>query len=166
MPTIAREAGLSPSAVYAYFPTKQVLFDTAVDTDVSGLIADAVPELLAGSFDGDFSAVFRRLLRALPAHPLARRCLAGEEDRGAERLAQLPAEARLVAGIAGALRRGQAEGMVRTDIDVDTVADGLEALVTACLMAILQTGGPADPTASRGVLAVLDAAIRPPPTRP
>jgi AcrR family transcriptional regulator len=163
--TIAREVGITPSGVYAYFPTKQALFEAAVDADAAGLLGDALPELLGGTFDGNFGRVFSRLLRALPDHPLARRVLAGEEDTGAERLQQLPAEDRLLAGITAALQKGQAEGTVRSDVDPSTFAAGFEAIVIALLIAILQTGGDVDPAASTGVLAVLDAAIRPAPAR-
>jgi TetR/AcrR family transcriptional regulator len=160
--SIARQAGLTPSAVYVYFPSKRALFDAAVDADAAGLIADALPELLAGMFDGNFSRVFARLLAALPLHRLARRVLAGEEGTGAERLALLPSELRLHDGLTTALRRGQGEGTVRKDIDPELCATGLEAIVVALLIAILQMGGDSDPGAAAGVLAVLDAAIRTP----
>jgi AcrR family transcriptional regulator len=157
--SIARQAGLTPSAVYVYFPSKQALFDAAVDADAAGLIADALPELLAGAFDGNFGQVFARLLACLPAHPLAQRVLSGDEGTGAERLTQLPAELRLHEGLTAALRRGQREGTVRSDIDPALCAIGLESIVVALLIAILQTGGDPDPRSSAGVLAVLNAAI-------
>lgn len=160
--SIARQAGLTPSAVYVYFPSKRALFEAAVDADAAGLISDALPELLAGMFDGNFGRVFARLLAALPAHPLARRVLAGEEGTGAERLAMLPSELRLHDGLTTALRRGQGEGTVRMDIDPELCATGLEAIVVALLIAILQTGGDSDPRSAAGVLAVLDAALRTP----
>jgi TetR/AcrR family transcriptional regulator len=157
--SIARQAGLTPSAVYVYFPSKQALFEAAVDTDAAGMIADAVPEILAGAFDGNFGRVFAQLLSSLPSHPLARRVLAGEEGTGAERLVQLPAELRLHDGLTAALRRGQREGTVRRDIDPELCAIGLESIVVALLIAILQTGGDSDPRTSEGVLAVLKASI-------
>jgi AcrR family transcriptional regulator len=160
---IARSAGLTPGAVYAYFPSKRHLFEAAVDADVAGLIGEALPDLLAGSFDGDFGAVFAGLLAALPDHPLARRVLAGEEGTGTERLNRLPAELRLHAGLTVALRRGQIEGTVRPDIDAELTAIGLEAIVVALLIAILQTGGEPDPRSGSAVLSVLDAVIRPVP---
>lgn len=163
VPAIARELGLSPSAVYAYFPTKQALFEAAIDEDAAGLIREALPELLAGSFDRDFTRVFRRLLRLLPTHPLARRILSGEEGCGVERLALLPSEIRLHAGLTEALRAGQMDGTIRSDIDPEVVAMGLETIVVALLVSILQTGGAApDPAMESGVLAVLDASLRPP----
>jgi AcrR family transcriptional regulator len=163
VPTIAREMGLTPSAVYTYFPTKQALFEEAVDADAAGLIADALPDILAGSFDGDFAAVFLRLLASLPAHPLARRVLSGEEGTGVERLVQLPSEKRLHGGLTRALAQGQIEGTVRSDIEPQVLAIGLETIVVALIIAVLQTGGGLpDSTTSAGVLAVLDAALRRP----
>ena len=164
VPAIAREVGLSPSAVYAYFETKAELFESAVDTDVGNLIEDALPELLAGRFDWDFPAVFRKLLEGLGRHPLAGRVLEGLEDTGAQRLAFLPAEVQLQHGIAHALRSGQADGTIRTDIDPDTMAAGLEAVVISLLISLLQSGGLANAAQARGAISVLDAAIRPPRT--
>ncbi len=161
VPAIAREVGVSPSAVYAYFPSKAALFEAAVDLDVAGLISDALPELLAGRFDGDFAGVFVRLAASLDAHPLARRVLDGQEGSGAERLAVLPSEVQLQQGIAEALRRGQRDGTVRHDIDPELMAAGLETVVIALLIALLQTGGAADSAHSRGAIAVLEASIRP-----
>ncbi len=167
VPAVAREVGLSASAVYAYFPTKLRLFEAAVDADVAGLVAEALPDVLEGRFDRDFAGVFARLLAALDHHPLARRILAGVEGSGAERLAMLPTEVQLRVGLATAIRRGQADGTVRADVDPDDLASGLEAVVIALLIAILQTGGRPDPGYSTGVLTVLDAAMRPaPPERP
>lgn len=166
IPTIARTVGITASAVYAYFPTKQALFEAALDADAAGLIVDALPEVMAGDdFAIDFAVVFARLTSALPAHPLARRVLAGDEPEGVERIAKLPAELRLHHALAALLRRGQADGSIRNDVDAEDIAIGLDAIVTSVLMGILQTHH-ADAATSRGVLAVLDAAIRPYPIRP
>lgn len=161
VPAIAREVGVSPSAVYAYFSSKTELFEAAVDADVAGLLSDALPELLAGRFDGDFARVFGRLTASLDDHPLARRVLDGQEGTGAERLAVLPSEVQLQRGIADALRSGQREGTVRSDIDPELMAAGLETVVIALLIALLQTGGHADSAHALGAIAVLEASIRP-----
>ncbi len=164
VPAIAREVGVSPSAVYAYFDSKAQLFEEAVDTDVAGLLADALPDVLAGTFDRDFVSVFQRLMGNLGRHPLAERILEGHEGSGVERLVVLPAEAQLQRGLAAALRSGQRDGSVRSDIDPNTMAAGLEAVVIALLIATLQTGGRVDSSHAQGVIAVLDAALRPAPT--
>lgn len=157
---IGREAGMSTTAAYVYFPSKEELFAAAVDADAEGLIRDALPNVLDGRFDGDWQDLFLRLLGALDGHPLARRVLAGEEGKTADRLFVLPAEAALRAGLADALRAGQRTGDVRADIDPHVAAVGLETIVIAVLIATLQSGGTADAERTTGVLAVLDAAIR------
>lgn len=164
VPVIAREVGVSPSTVYSYFDSKGDLFIEAVDTDVAGLIADALPEVADGHFTGDFGGMFARLFRSLDDHPLARRVLEGHEATGAERLAVLPAELQLRRQIAAALRRGQRDGTIRRDIDPELHAAGLEAVVIALLMSLVQTDGEVDSDHARGALAVLSAAIRPSPS--
>lgn len=159
---ICREAGMSTTAAYAYFPNKEDLFAAAVDADVEGLIHEALEDVLAGQFDGDWQTVFLRLLGAVETHPLARRVLAGDEGKGAERLLVLPAEAALRAGLAAALRQRQSNGDVRADIDPETAAVGLETLVITVLIATLQTGGVADTERAAGILAVFDAALHVP----
>lgn len=161
VPAIAREVGVSSSAVYAYFASKDDLFVAAVDADVAGLIADALPEVVAGRFDGDFSAVLAKLFAALADHPLARRVLEGAESGAVERLTVLPAEVHLQEGIVAALEHGQRQGTVRRDIDPVTHAAGLLAVVVALLISLVQTDGHIDSKYARGAIAVLDAAIRP-----
>lgn len=161
VPAIAREVGVSSSTVYAYFASKDDLFAQAVDADVAALIADALPEVAGGRFSGDFAGVFAKLFAALDDHPLARRVLEGHEATGAERLAVLPAELHLRRGIAAALRAGQRTGEVRADIDPLVHAAGLEAVVIALLMSLIQTDGEVDSAYARGAIAVLQAAIRP-----
>jgi AcrR family transcriptional regulator len=134
VPAIARAVGVSTSAVYAYFASKEELFAAAVDADVAGLIADALPEVVDGRFDGDFARVLARLFAVLGAHPLARRVLEGSEAGAMERLTVLPAELRLQEGITAALRQGQRLGTVRADIDPVTHAAGLLAVVVALLV--------------------------------
>lgn len=165
VPSIARQVGITPSAVYVYFPTKQELFEAAVDTDVAELIGEAVPDLVSGTFDGDFARIFGRLLEAIDEHPLSHRLLLGEEGIGAERLAQTPAEGALVTGIVRAIRDGQRAGTVRDDIDANDVAMGLWVVVVSLLSMVVQAGGAYDPAYGSGVIAVLDAAIRPPRKR-
>ncbi len=157
---ICRQAGMSSTAAYPYFRSKEDLFAAAVDTDAAGLINDALDDVVAGDFDLDWPALFARLLGAIDNHPLARRVLAGEEGRGAERLLVLPAEAEVRRGLTSALARLQAESKVRRDIDPATMAIGLETLIVTVLIATLQTGGAPDLERTQGVLAVFDAAVR------
>ncbi len=161
VPAIARAVGISPSAVYVYFATKAELFAAAVDADVDGLIREALPEIATGEFTGDFAGVFARLIGALDHHLLARRVLEGAEATGMERMVVLPSQVRLQRGIAAALRAGQRRGTIRSDIEPTVFAAGLEAVVLALLVAVIQTDGQIDSAHARGAIAVLEASIRP-----
>lgn len=161
VPAIARAVGVSSSAVYAYFASKEELFAAAVDADVAGLVADALPDVTEGHFDGDFEAVLRNLFVALGDHPLARRVLEGSEAGAMERLTVLPAEVHIQEGIAAALAAGQRQGTVRGDIDPVVHAAGLLAVIVSLLISMVQTDGRVDSQYALGALAVLDAAIRP-----
>jgi AcrR family transcriptional regulator len=156
---VARDVGISPAAVYAYFPGKEALFTSAVDADAAGLIDLALAEVTGQHFRLDWAGLVGRLLGALPDHPLARRVLAGLEPETIGRLVSIPALTQLREGLGRLLAEGQQEGDVRPDIEPAVVADGLVTLVLALLIATLQTGGPTEARAG-GVMAVLDAALQ------
>lgn len=159
---IARDAGVTPAAAYAYFEGKEGLFTAAVDADAAALIRGALAPVLEGSFDGDWSGLIGTLIAGLQHHPLARRVLAGLEPEHSERLLGIAALADLRQSIAGRLRAGQATGEVRPDIDLELMSWGLETSVMALLIAALQLGVPTDPERIGGVMALFDAALRPP----
>ena len=158
---VARAAGVTPAAVYAYFDGKEALFDAAVDHDAAGLIREVLEE--GGWPQGEaWVQVIPRLLAGVERHPLARRVLSGQEPDAVQRLLGIPALRDLEAKIADDLRLGQSLGVVRADIDPGLVASGLESLVLALLIAIHTTSiGTGDERRTQGVFAVLSAAIRP-----
>jgi AcrR family transcriptional regulator len=156
---IAREAGLTPAAAYAYFQGKEGLFSAAVDADAAGLIQEALQPVLVGTFDGEWASLIGALVSGLDNHPLARRILAGREPDHTERLLGIPALAELEAGIADRLLAGQEAGEVRADISPPLLASGLVTTILSLLIASLQTGVPADGERSGGVMALLEAAL-------
>jgi AcrR family transcriptional regulator len=160
---IARDANVTPAAAYVYFANKEALFTEAVGVDTARLLTDALTPTLNGSFDGDWRAILSSLLDGLERHRLARRLLQGLEPDFTERMLDMPALADLRAGLAALLAEGQTTGEVRTDIDPDVMAMGLEMTVMAVLIAALQTGIGPEGDRMNGVVAVLDAAITPPP---
>src|SRR3981081_3571259 len=85
---VARDVGISPAAVYAYFAGKDALFAAAVDADAAGLIDLALSEVMGQHFRLDWAGLRGRLLGALPDHPLARRVLAGLEPETIGRLVE------------------------------------------------------------------------------
>jgi AcrR family transcriptional regulator len=160
---VARDVGLTPAAVYAYFGGKEELFAAAVDADAAGLIEGALSPVLSGTFDMEWAGLIAALLERLPRHPLARRLLSGLEPEHTVRMLEIPALAELRKGIAERLRAGQASGEVRRDIDPVRAASGLESVVMAILIAAMQTGVPAEGERAEGIVELLQAALREPP---
>jgi AcrR family transcriptional regulator len=159
---VARDVGVTPAAVYAYFPGKAALFAAAVDADADALVEVALAAVEHERYSGNWTSLIQLLLDALPDHPLARRVLSGLEPESTERLLDIPALARLRVQLADLLTGDQEAGKVRIDVDPSTMADGLVTIVLALLIGILQTGGEALPERAPGVIAVLDASLRAP----
>jgi AcrR family transcriptional regulator len=158
---IAREAGLTPAAVYAYFPNKEALFRDAVDDDAAALIERArPPRAETGPLGERWLAMPARLLALLPEYPLARRVLAAQEPEVLAQLLELPSLADLRAQLSSELAAAQRSGDARADFDPDVLAIGLETIVLALMTTSVHV--PSDDARSRGVLAVLDAATRAP----
>jgi len=158
---IAREAGLTQAAVYAYFQSKEQLFDAAVDADAEAAIlgaAEGVSTTPAGQL---VPMVLVLLVGGLGNHPLAERVLAGKEPDTLPRLVDLPALGQLRTLIADRVRAAQETGEVRADIDPDQYADGAEAILLSLLMSITVIGQATETRRQLGVLTIFDAALRP-----
>ncbi len=159
---IAREAGLSQAAAYAYFANKEALFEAAVDLDAAELIADARAELDEALPLVDLiPALLRHLRLGVEHHRLARRVLAGQEPEVIHRLADLPALQEITTDLADLLRMAAERGEVGPTVDPDTLALGIETVVLGLLMSSVQVPGEADRRIP-AVLAVFQALFRPP----
>ena len=157
---ISRDAGVTPAAAYAYFANKDALFKAAVDADTAALL-DAAQRGIEGLGIRDaYWTTVSQLRERLPEHPLAQRVLAGLEPGIGGQLMDLPALARVVDTMALALREAQRAGEIRADVGPDHFAVGLQVLILSALMAEIQFGS--DERRMLGVVAVLDAALRPP----
>lgn len=158
---IAREAGLTPAAAYAYFAGKEGLFQAAVDADAAALIDAARLAAAGGASAREQLFLFVTELRErVDEYPLARRVLSGLEPEVAARLVTIPSLVALTAGLAEDLAVAQAAGEIRPDVDPAELAVGLETIILSLLMAELQTGLTVEPERQAGVLAVVDAALR------
>ena len=159
---IAREAGLTPAAAYAYFAGKEAFFQAAVDADASALIDETRAAVGISDFSRDGLLLFVVVLREkVDDHPLARRVLAGLEPEVAARLLTIPSLVGFTADLAELLAAAQAAGEVRGGVDPAELAIGLETIVLTLLMGELQTGLSVEPERQAGILAVLDSALKP-----
>lgn len=160
---IARDANVSGTLAYAYFDNKRALFLAALDADIAALIEDGVSSVLETPGDQSWrDSLVVTLLQALDDRPLARRMLAGLEPEVADRIVELPAMEDLRAAVAARLRADQDVGLVRADIDVETVGPGIVSIFITMLLAAVQFGVENAAAHGREMLAVIEAAVDPP----
>ena len=159
---IARDAAVSGTLAYAYFPNKEALFLAAVDEDAAGVINEGLSTILdnpAAGPDDWRQALLGTLVAAVDRHPLARRLLAGLEPDVTDRVLEIPALAELRKACVERLRTEQAAGLVSADFDPVAVANGMVTIILSLLMALVQIGGGAGETYGPDVIAVFEAAL-------
>jgi len=158
---IAREAGLSPASAYAYFDSKEALFQAAVDLDAGALIDRARTAIADTPVAGREAVVLTELAGHVGEHPLAARVLSGQEPDVIDRVLDLPSLREFNAQIAADIAAAQLTGEVRADVDAVVMANGLEAIVLTLLMGFLQARVDGESRWAVGALSVLGAALRP-----
>lgn len=160
---ISREAGLTQAAVYAYFENKSDLFRHAVDEDAAALIGEATEQAAAIEPRQLIPALVLYLGGALERHPLTRRVLRGQEPDAIRQLIDLPAVHELGRTVAEALRRGQADGQLRDDLDAEVIGAGAEALCLGLTTTLAMADGATTERHAFGVVSCFDAMVRPQP---
>lgn len=161
---IARDASVSGTAAYAYFPNKEALFLAALDEDAAAVINEGVSGILAEpDARGWRETLIYTLVEAVEGHPLARRVLSGLEPGVTDRVIEIPAMLELRKAVADKLRVDQEAGRVRADIDPVAIANGAVAIIVSVLMSVLQFGTAGVTLYGPDVMAVFDAALDPRP---
>jgi len=159
---IARDASVSGTAAYAYFPNKEALFLAALDEDAAAVINEGVSGILAEpDARGWRETLIYTLVEAVEGHPLARRVLSGLEPGVTDRVIEIPAMLELRKAVADKLRVDQEAGRVRADIDPVAIANGAVAIIVSVLMSVLQFGTAGVTLYGPDVMAVFDAALDP-----
>jgi AcrR family transcriptional regulator len=159
---IARLAGVTQAATYAYYASKEDLFVAAVDTDAEDLINEAHDQVRDTPIRLLFPAFIVMLIAGLENHPLAKRVLSGQEPDAVKRLRDLPALRHFADLVEVQMREAQATGEIRADIDPAVLIGGIETIVVALLYSSVQSGGEASVRAQIGVVEAFDAMLRPP----
>lgn len=167
---IARDAGVSGTATYAYYPNKEALFLAAVDADAAGVIGEGLSSVLGADehatlVDWRQSLTFT-LLEAVEHHPLAKRLLGGLEPEVTARVLEIPALSDLRLACAERLRADQLAGRVRDDIDPTAIANGMVSIILTLLMALVQLGAGITTEYADDVTALFGAALDPLPRPP
>jgi TetR/AcrR family transcriptional regulator len=165
---IARDAAVSGTLAYAYFPNKEALFLAAVDEDAAAVIHEGLSAVLedpeAGPEDWRQALIFT-MVDAVGRHPLARRLLAGLEPDVTDRVLEIGALSELRKACIERLRTEQLAGILRSDIDPVTIGNGMVTIILSLLMSVVQLGGEAAITYGPDVTAVFEAALGRAPAR-
>jgi AcrR family transcriptional regulator len=163
---IARDAAVSGTAAYAYFPGKEALFLAAIDEDAAGVISQGVTSVLGelNEFHGPNWRVLliSTLVTALDGHPLARRVLAGLEPEVTDRVLEIPALADLRKACIERIQAEQLGGTVRNDIDAVAMGNGVISIMLSLLMSVVQLGPDVIATYATDVATVFEAALSAP----
>lgn len=157
---IARDASVSGTAAYAYFPNKESLFLAAVDEDAAAVIREGLTSVIGQPDVRQWQqTLIFTLVEAVQHHPLARRLLAGLEPEVTDRVLEIPALEELRKVVAERLRADQAAGSVRSDIDPTVIANGIVSIVLSLLMSVVQVGARAANDYGEDIAAVFEAAL-------
>lgn len=162
---VARDVGVTPAAVYAYFASKEDLFAAAVDADAEGLVTVAAAVLVHAAGSAPLGSILDQMTNEVMAlverHPLVLRVLGGQERISPERVLALPSLVGLRELVASSLAEGQRAGRVRPDVDPKAIALGLETIVLSQLSTSLALQVGHGDERWRSVLAVIEAALTP-----
>lgn len=166
---LAAELGVTKSAVYHHFPSKESLLAAALDEALEGL--GSAVEAAAVASDGERSVVrlrtaveaaVRILADHLPAVTLLLR-VRGNSD--VERSA-MQRRRQLDDRLSALVRQAVAEGDLRADVEPDVISRLVFGTVNS-LVDWYRPGGPLDADAlARTVSTLLFDGLRPPPTDP
>jgi AcrR family transcriptional regulator len=159
---VARDAAVSGTLAYAYFPNKEALFLAAVDEDAAAVINEGLSSVLDDPHAGPEDwrqALLGTLVGAVERHPLAKRLLAGLEPEVTDRVLETPALAELRKACVERIRAEQLDGTVRPEIDPVAIANGMVTIILSLLMSVVQFGGSTALTYGPDVTAVFEAAL-------
>jgi AcrR family transcriptional regulator len=163
---IARAAGLTQAAAYAYFESKRALFVAALDADTTALLVQAGAKVDARDglrITDKPLTYFLELRAAVDDHALVRRVLAGQESEinAFPEVMDLPAVSAIGEEMVAELAEGQARGEVRTDIDAHAIGAGIEGLLMTMLVTSVQLGEMGTERRRDGIIAAFRAMLEP-----
>ncbi|MFC3999355.1 TetR/AcrR family transcriptional regulator [Nocardiopsis sediminis] len=146
MGDLAKDLGLSKSAIYHHVPGKEHLLAAALDEALDGLSAavdSAAADTAGGSAYERLQAVVRESVEILVAHLPAVTLLLRVRGNSDVELAALERRRAIDEKLAGLVREAVDEGALRADIDPDLISRLLFGMVNS-LTEWYRPGGPVD----------------------
>ena len=160
---IARDASVGGTVAYAYFPSKEALFLTAVDEDAAAVIREGLSAAMGIPNAPDWrQMLIFSLSGPSNRHPLARRLLAGLEPDVTERVLGIPALAEFARRVPSDCR--PSKSAVRSaPTSTRHPRQRVVAIMLSLLMSVVQVGRNAAILYGADVATVFEAALTPPP---
>jgi len=157
---VARRIGVTPSAVFAHFRSKEELYDAAVAADLGAAFRAA---LVGADRTATVTDVVTSVLVSLPAafadHPLAARALRDPRPGSTPALVASAEVRHLVDQLRSDLRRDVTRSLVYVD-DEDRAVAGIESLVLLASLAVVTgTATSADPRWVDGLVWMVASAL-------
>ena len=162
---VAREAGVAYGLVYHYYDSKEAVLE-AVFREAWGrlLAAVALAEETGGDAAGQLELVVKIVLRAWRDDPDLVRLLVREVTRNPQIQDELDEIGQAFASLERMVRRGQADGTFRTDLDPRLAAwmlyGALEEVLTGWVLGQLPDDAAAVGAAEREVTATMVGGLR------
>ena len=160
---IAKDLGLTKSAIYHHVPSKEHLLSAGLDEalgELTAAIDEATGPLATGTADERLRAVVRRSVRILVDHLPAVTLLLRVRGNSPVELAALERRRVLDEKLAGLVAAAVAEGTVRADIDPDLISRLLFGLVNS-VVEWYRPDGPLDAdTLARSITDIAFAGLR------
>jgi len=153
---LAREAGLTPPAAYAYFPDKRALWRAALHQDLDSILAVVGPRALASG--RPFLGLMQGLTEELPRHPLARRVMEEGSAEDLRLVLEHPLFVTPMSLIAAGLRARQAAGQFDPTVDAEQMALGYQTVMFSLVLSTVRAGLDGDPARVDAVVTLLQQA--------
>jgi len=155
---VARAAYVAPSTVSLHFGTKEGLFAACVDQDVEDLIRDARVTLAGHPYPGLSGDLLRMLAETVETKPLLEAILLRSPGRWGHRFYEAPILQGDYEHFIDELRRAQAAGLVRDDVDPEFFGPVVAQMSVSALWSLMLQHGENTP-AIENVFTVMVAAL-------
>ncbi len=137
---IAREADLTPQAVYRYFKGKDELYRAALAHDVDTLQNSVLAELVDAPLPALTGALWSTYSHKVDAHPFAKAVIATRAHDMLTFVSELPSTRAIFDRIEREFVEAQRHGVIRSDIDVESTMGSSTYLFSFVLLPLLFDG--------------------------
>jgi AcrR family transcriptional regulator len=135
--SVARSVGLTPAAVYPYFATKHALFLAAGDADASALINKSRSQV---DMNMPWASRMRYVLDNIGNHKMLVRIISEEAPELVHECFRFPSIVATFSDLQADVETAQTLGRLRSDIDGELTALGLETIFYGLLLMRVRSG--------------------------